>query len=346
MPARRKILLAALALLIAFLGWKLARSHFDWRGFWAACKSANPRFLLIGVALIYANYFVRAARWAVFLRPQTGGRVPWTSLVASQFIGFAGLAAFGRIGELIRPYLVARRTGLPFPSQVAVVAVERIFDMGAFAVLFSLDLALAPGLRALPYHDRFHLIGYAAVGAIVVLGGMAVALRKAGATVAAAAARPFVRLSPALSRGITQKLLAFRDGLNAIGSLSDFFAVSALSLILWASIAASYVAVMHALPAPVQNIGPAGCILLMGFSVAGSFAQLPGVGGGSQASVLFALTHLFGVSAELAASAAILLWLVNTMSVIPAGIVLARQEEHSLLQVARASRTAATPVAR
>lgn len=346
MPTRKKLVAVAIALLLLFLGWKLARSHFDWRGFWAACRSANPRYLLLGMALIYVNYFVRAARWAVFLRPQTGGRVRWTSLIASQFIGFAGLAAFGRIGELIRPYLVARRTGLPFPSQVAVVAVERIFDMGAFVLLFSLDLALAPGLRRLPYHDRFHLIGYAAVGAIVVIGGIALALRRSGAMVASAAARPFARFSPSLSRGVTHKLLAFRDGLNAIGSVSEFFVAAALSLLLWASIAGSYVAVMHALPAPVQNIGAAGCILLMGFSVAGSFAQLPGIGGGSQASVLFALTHLFGVSAELAASAAILLWLVNTMSVIPAGIVLAHMQKDSLLRVARASRTAAVPATR
>jgi hypothetical protein len=87
--------------------------------------------------------------------------VGWWALVGSQFVGFTGLAIFGRIGELIRPLLVSRRTGLSFSSQVAVVAVERIFDLGAFALIFSLNLALAPGLNALPNHELFHKVGYA-----------------------------------------------------------------------------------------------------------------------------------------------------------------------------------------
>ena len=48
--------------------------------------------------------------------------------------------------------LIARRTGLTISSQVAVVAVERIFDLGAFGLIFSLDLrALTRQLQTLPY---------------------------------------------------------------------------------------------------------------------------------------------------------------------------------------------------
>ena len=44
---------------------------------------------------------------------------------------------------------------------MAVVAVERIFDLGAFALIFSLNLLLSPQLNALPYHERFRQIGVA-----------------------------------------------------------------------------------------------------------------------------------------------------------------------------------------
>ena len=64
-------------------------------------------------------------------------------LVSPTVIGFTGLALLGRAGEFIRPYLIARRTDLSFSSQLAVWAVERIFDVGAFTVLMVLAIFLA-----------------------------------------------------------------------------------------------------------------------------------------------------------------------------------------------------------
>ncbi len=78
-------------------------------------------------------------------------------LVGPQFIGFTAVAMFGRLADLVRPYLVARRTGLPVSSQVAVYTIERMFDLGAAAVVFSCALALSPA--NLPHRDRFVRVG-------------------------------------------------------------------------------------------------------------------------------------------------------------------------------------------
>ena len=59
-------------------------------------------------------------------------------------IGFTGVALIGRVGDLVRPYLVAKKTGLPLSSQVAVYVVERLFDMGSLALILSLALLLLP----------------------------------------------------------------------------------------------------------------------------------------------------------------------------------------------------------
>jgi hypothetical protein len=37
----------------------------------------------------------------------------------------------------VRPYLVAKKTGLPLSSQMAVYIVERLFDAGSMALIFS-----------------------------------------------------------------------------------------------------------------------------------------------------------------------------------------------------------------
>ena len=96
-----------LALILGFIAWKLHTSHFDYAGFVRSCRTADLRLLLLAVLLIQANYATRAMRWAVFLKPilRTSGRPPvsWRALVGPQFVGFTGLAIFGRIGELIQP---------------------------------------------------------------------------------------------------------------------------------------------------------------------------------------------------------------------------------------------------
>ena len=88
---------------------------------------------------------MRAVRWKIFLKP-VRPKVKTMDLVSPTLIGFTGLALLGRAGEFIRPYLIARRTDLPFSSQLAVWAVERIFDIGAFTVLMVLAIFLPSAL--------------------------------------------------------------------------------------------------------------------------------------------------------------------------------------------------------
>src|ERR1700730_9743396 len=100
---------------LQFRSWK----NFDWAAFWAQWKQINPFSVLRAVALIYFTYFLRAWRWAIFLRPVRKSHSV-SGLIPPTVIGFTGLALLGRPGELIRPYLIARRVGLSFSSQMAV----------------------------------------------------------------------------------------------------------------------------------------------------------------------------------------------------------------------------------
>ena len=341
---KRSLPWVLLVALVAFVGWKLHTSHFDWAGFLTSLRTADFKLIALATVLIYANYLLRAMRWAVFLKPVYRGsglkRTSWVGLVGSQFIGFTGLAIFGRIGELIRPLLVARRTGLTFSSQVAVMTIERVFDLGAFALLFSLNLLLSPGLQTLPYHEKFHTVGFAVAGLTLFLVVFVAGVRLAGGLVAGLV-KSLVGLVSKPAGGVAaDKILEFRDGLNVIDSFGDFLLVTGLSIALWATIALSYVAVMKAFPAPVHGMTLADTVVLLGFSVVGSLVSLPGVGGGAQVGIISALTLLFSMPKELAFSAGLMAWLITTMTVIPAGLVFARLEGISLGQMARGSERA------
>ncbi len=332
---RRALPWLLLAAVVAFIAWKLHTSHFDWSGFAQSLRSANKTLLLIAVLVVYSNNLVRAIRWAVFLRPalRAAGlpRVPWYRLAGSQFVGFAGLALFGRIGELIRPILVARRTGLTISSQIAVVTVERVFDLGAFGLIFSLNLLLSPQLQTLPY---LHKAGYTIAGLTVFLLLFVAGVRLAGSLVASISGRVVGVASRSAGEKVKEKILTFRDGLDVIDSLADFVLAALLSLLLWLTIATAYVLILKSFPAPVSNMTVAGTIVLMGFSIAGSALPIPG-GSGAWAGNVFALSVLFLLPADLAGSAGLMLWLIMTMAVVPAGLIFARIEGTSLGQMVR-----------
>src|SRR5208283_2251803 len=143
------IVLVVLCLLIYLQArtWK----NFDWGVFWSRTDHVSPLGLVAGIALTYLVYVLRAVRWRIFLKPVC--KTTTARLLEPQFIGFSALALLGRAGEMIRPYIIAQKERLTFTSQIAVWSVERIFDMGAFAVLLAVSL-LSPDVRALPFYHN------------------------------------------------------------------------------------------------------------------------------------------------------------------------------------------------
>src|SRR5215469_15311214 len=118
------------------------RIHFDWANFWQQLRHINQGHALAGILLIYFTYWLRAFRWSVFVKPIK--KVSVGSLVGPQNIGYTAVALFGRLADLTRPYLVARKINLSVSSQIAIYTLERMFDLGSAAVIFSTALAFAP----------------------------------------------------------------------------------------------------------------------------------------------------------------------------------------------------------
>jgi len=87
----------------------------------------------------------------------------------------------------------------------------------------------------------------------------------------------------------------------------------------------------------LSNMDVPHVLLLMGFSMVGSVAQLPAVGGGSQLAVISALQIIYGIPPEAAVSCGILLWLVTFMACIPVGLFFAHRGHLSLRKLSAES---------
>lgn len=344
------VLLAILALVyLQVTTWK----KFDWQTFKEQTEGINLFYIGLGVAVIYFDYYLRALRWKIMLRPvrQTSSR----RLLAPTMVGFTAMALLGRPGEFIRPFLIAKRERLSMASQLAVWVVERIFDMGAFALIMAVNIVVSPSLRNLPgFADGatktighreftafaiFQFSGLALLAGVVLVAVLAFLARRNPHRVAEGFRTVFSLISRRAGDAMYHRVLKFGEGLNTIHDVKSFFQISIISLLLWATIGTTYVFVTHAYTASpeMRDMSLSSALLLTGASVAGGILQLPVVGGGSQLATIGTLVGVLDFPKELAISCGIMLWLVTFMSVIPVGLILAHFERVSLTKIGKES---------
>jgi hypothetical protein len=325
-----------LAVLIALVALGVYAQHkhpFHWHTFVEQLALADWRKIAYALGCIYLCYLIRSARWALLLRHNR--KVPLLSLLGTQVMGFTAVALLGRVAEPVRPYLVARKTGLLFSGQVAVYLVERLLDAGSMVLIFSSVILLAPA-GALPHADVMKKVSYGALTTTVAGALFLVAVRLAGEMVASFLEGLFGLVSKTLGHAVAHKVRAFRAGLDTMRSFSDFAAVFALSLAMWGLISLAYLEITTAFvhcPQLAALTLPK-CMVLMASSLAVSGFQLPVLGWFSQIGVVAAaLSGFFGVAAEPATACAATLLLVGFLAVVPIGLVWAHFEHVSLRKI-------------
>src|SRR5689334_22700973 len=155
---------------LIFLQWRSWHS-FDWTTFFNESAGLSWAKLSIAVGLSLLTFPLRAWRWQIFLRPMCDAKI--SDVLSPTLIGFTGLAVLGRPGELVRPYMIARRTHLAMASQMGVWTVERIFDMGAFLVMAAVTFLAASGV---PDLRQFQAAAWSTAGIIVAMAVAAVVM--------------------------------------------------------------------------------------------------------------------------------------------------------------------------
>lgn len=324
------VVLAALAGLFAY---EQHLHPFDWSTFFEEFSKARWSKICIGAACIYIAFAFRAVRWAWLLRPTR--RVPLFSLLGTQVMGFTAIALIGRIADPVRPYLVARKTGLTVGSQLAVYIVERLFDAGSMALLFCTAILLSPA-GSLPHPEIFHKS--AKFGLAVTMAGalFLVFVRLSGRAIASFCERMLIPFSRKIAHAAAHKIHTFHAGLDTLRTPADFAITLTLSLSMWALITTAYVEGAGAfVPAGQQTSQMlARCLVLMAGGGAASAFQLPVIGWFTQIAALeVMLKPLFAMSPETAMACAATLLLITFLGIAPVGLVWAQFEHINLRKV-------------
>lgn len=319
-------ILAALAIAV-FAVYRWRTSGFAWHEFASALKTVDWSWLALAVAAILATYLGRALRWEVMLRPLVS-RTSLTGLFVATVIGFTAVVLFGRAGEPVRPYLIAKKQGVSFSSQVAAWVVERMLDLLMMLAIFGVALSRVshsavrhgPKIQVV-LETGGYMVGIIGVASLALLVG----LRQFRGTVQQRLMDGLAFLPESATRRIADALRSFGEGMESMRSGAGTRLLILYTGLEWALIAACFMCVFKAFPA-TNSLGITDVLILLGFISFGSVIQLPGVGGGMQIVTVLVLTELFGVTLEAASGIALVLWIISFVLIVPLGLILAFHE--------------------
>lgn len=328
---RRWVYLALLAagtvLVVFLLAHRWRQAGFKWHTFAASFLELKWPWIVGALLLAYLSYLGRAMRWSVMITPLRPNASLW-QLWKATAIGFTAVVLLGRPGEFVRPYLISRKLGVPFTSQLAAWLLERIWDLLAVLVIFGCALTQIADSRA-ELGPRFEWVlqlggyvvaaaGLLCVALLIFLGRYSDVARK--------------RLLAALSflrehhqRRADRVVSAFVDGARATQSRKNLVLLVSYTIAEWVVILLCIACILWSYPA-TSAFGFRDVLIFTGFLAFGSLVQIPGIGGGVQIVSIIILNELFGVPLEIAAGIAIMIWIMTFVVIVPAGLGLAFHE--------------------
>jgi uncharacterized membrane protein YbhN (UPF0104 family) len=299
-----------IALSIAFSAVLLyfAARGVEWNEALAALREANYLWVALMLPVTVWTLYIRAQRWRVFL--QAVGVPPMRPLVSATNIGFlANMVLPLRIGEVVRPVLLSRRTGLPLSGVLASVLLERIFDMFTILFLFGVSASVVT------VSDQVRQWGW-------MLSGLALAV-------------------------IGEPAYGFAEGfvkaLEMLDSPLAYARAFGWSLYLWLAISVVYVLGFWAFHLDVETLRGA-LVLTTLVAIAVSVPSAPGFIGSFQLGCVIGL-KIFGVDESAALAYSIIVHLTQFVGVIGAGLYSLWSENISLRDVEAVER-GDVPVAR
>ena len=321
MRSHVKSVLLALATL-ALVAWFLRQA--DFAKVWHEIRSARLDALGMTLIMTGATYVLRAYRWQFLLRPI--GPTRFREVFRTTVIGFAANTVLpARVGEVVRPYLLARRERLSVTATFATIILERLLDLVTVVLLLGVFVTVYTPVA--PVNDTVYkavktgglLAAAGAVAALVVIALLS--------SRPAAVGRVTERLSGLLPARIAARLghmaHMFVEGLAITRDPVRLGEALAWSVPLWLSIAAGIWFVTVAFHMTMPFIGS---FLVLALLVVGVAVPTPGAVGGFHEAFRIAATAFFGADNDRAVGAAIVLHACSFLPVTILGAVFVVQD--------------------
>lgn len=237
--------------------------------------------------LTLVNYGLRFVKWH-YLLGRLGVSIPVKESATIFTAGLAMVISPGKAGELLKPYLVSRRTGVPMATTLPALISERLTDGIAVLTLAALSVSTYAADRAI----------WLVVPAAVIAGGLMVLASRRATDLGMAIAR---RL-PLLKR-LTPKLEELLTALRTCLAPGPLLITTVLSLVAWWAECVGFVLVFQGLGHVASH--DASTFVYAFSTVAGG--PSPGGLGVADGFLVALAIPIIGASKEVAVAAALLI---------------------------------------
>lgn len=300
---RRLLIISTNLLSVACLWWVL--HDINWREYPDELRSMNWWWVSLAVVSDILVYVWHGWRWSWLLKPIEN--IPIVQSVRAVYVGlFANEVLPLRTGEVIRCYLQARWSEIPFSVTLSSALIERIFD-GFFLVMCMVVTA-----KVVPGMPKYLIDGTIVLAVLVV----------AGAVLLGIAMFHKQRAHAAFSNetGWHKHFRVLIDDLHVIGH-SRYLLYSALLTIpyLLTQIVPIY-ALMRAYDFADASWGVA-TVLMIVLRLGSAVPQAPGNVGTFQALTVVILARVFGYDASFAKRFSVVMWAVVTLPLLIVGFI-------------------------
>jgi uncharacterized protein (TIRG00374 family) len=306
----------------AALLWFFFRD-LDLAAVWEAFRQASPAWIAGSLVLTVLHYILRAWRWRLLLSPIRAA-VPFRSLLETVLAGYAVTFMIpGRLGEVVRPALLARREKLPLASTLTTVGLDRFLDGGALIVLLIAFLQVAPasGPGSLPADYAGTLRRAALWLGILFLVVAPVSLwilARVRTRISHSAGRP-----ASWRRRLAGLLRSFLDGLAVLQGPRPLSGAILGSLVIWLVLAGQ---AWFGIRAFGIDLPYSAAFALISFLAVGIAIPTPGGAGGFHVAGQACLVLVFSVDETRAGAATLALHLISVVpAILLGGWVLVRE---------------------
>jgi len=297
----------------------------------AVLGTIRVEWVAIAAIALLGEFLIRSLRWAILLRP-LGVSVRIPDLWAATVIGAAVNTLIPlRAGEIAKPMVASRRTGLRLSTLFATNVMERVFDLLGLVSILVLMVILLPAtsgddLLVANLYRYGSWIGFGAFTAMMVFFLLATrgpqargAFERILSVAPEPARRPFLHLFD-----------GFVLGLGSSRSRTSVLKAAALSVLMWLNGAVAIWCLFQAFRVPLPFA--AACFTGVAIALTVALPQAPGFIGVFHVAIEKAMT-LWGLAPHESKGFALVFWAVSFVPVTVVGLMAMWQEGLSVRDV-------------
>ncbi len=364
---KKKIVFISGILISIICSWLFARK-IEWAHLNEAFREANYIYIIPTIMVIFLSHYLRAVRWSTLIAPIK--KVSILNLFSATMIGFMANSVLpARVGEIIRPIVIARRENIKVTTSFATVVMERIFDVLSIIVFASLLFFFLPSETS--QDKRTGMINHVEASTKDLKEGQesySSAANKESYTDTTKVIKQLKKWSvvlaffgilaittlfllsvyPQKAGAVLEKLLflfphhlkdklinflhSFIAGLQILDNKKQLLWIGILSLIIWLFNAASVYVLCYSFDIGLSFAGA--CFVIVCLALAVALPQAPGFIGVFHIATQKSLA-IFGVGLSSAQSYAITLWALSVIPVTLVGLLFLWREGMSLGEISK-----------